>query len=349
MATTPDVLAASSPAPAVPTDPKAYAEWRQTGKTPEPSQPKEESAPSKDSAAGDEPAQKTAPASEAGKKQEIKERPRSNAETRLNELLEDLRHAGLSPAELKTFKREAQRQEKPAEPQKAAPERTEKPAGLEPPKKPKPEDFEGKTWEEYEAAKDKYYEDLADFKAQKRLEDFRAEQKQESQQREMQDRLSDAKQRYGAEAEPAIIEAAGAIFNDAQVHAVVKALVNDSPVLVDLLYVAASKPEDFAALLSEARTNPGAAIRRIVLLEKLVQEELAKGGKPEAGSAATRGEDGKFKAPEKKVTGAPPPPKEVSGRGTSPPDEIESAAKNGDFRSYRDAANRRDLARAQGR
>jgi hypothetical protein len=67
-----------------------------------------------------------------------------------------------------------------------------------------------------------------------------------------------------------------------------------------------------------------------------------------------RGEDGKFKpaakpAPETKVSKAPTPPKEVSGRGTTPTDEVEAAAKNNDFTAFRNAQNRRDFERRKGR
>jgi hypothetical protein len=358
MATSTVNPAASSPAVAVPTDPHAYAEWRMTGKVPEAAESKpktEESAPSKDSSdAGDEPAEgarasEKAPESEPGKKQEHKPK---GAEARLNELLADLKRAGLSPAELKSFKREAQRQEPQAEPHKAAPEHTEKPVKAEPPKKPKMEDFEGKSWEDYEAARDKYFEDLADYRAQQRLDEFQQSQRQESAQRELQGKLADAEKRYGADAKTTIGNAAAAIFNDAKVSAAVKELINGSPVLVDLLYTAGSNAEEFEAFIADARSNPGAAIRKAVLLEHLVTEELAKGDKSEAGTKETpaRGEDGKFaKAPEKKVTEAPPPPREVSGRGAAPSDEVESAVKAGDFTRFRSAANRRDIARQQGR
>jgi hypothetical protein len=340
--------ASSAAAVEVPNDPEGYAEWRQTGKVPEPkpkpaAQPKEESAPSKESSAEGAQESGKAPESEPGKKQEHKP---SKAEARLNELLEDLRRAGLSPAELKTFKREAQRQE--AQPPKAGAEKTEKPAGLEPPKKPKLEDFED--YDKFEEEKDKYYEDLADYKSKKSLEEFRAQQQQETAKKEMAGKLADAKKRYGDSAESTIGTAANAIFGDEQIPAAVRALVDQSPVLVDLLYVMGSKADELAEFIELARTNPGAAVRKAVLLERLVMEELEKGSAGKSGSPQ-RDESGKFvpaKAPEKKVTEAPPPPKEVSGRGAAPPDEVESAAQSGDFASFRSAANRRDLARRRG-
>lgn len=330
---------AAEPSPAaikVPHEPHAYAEWRQTGKLPKP----EASATSeKQSDAGEESAEKGAPAPEAGDQQESKAKPRSNAETRLKELLDDLKRAGMSPAELKTFKREVQETKQP----KAEP-KVEK--GPESPKKPKVDDFD--TYEKYEEARDQYYEDLADYKAQQRLDQFRQEQKVEAAQQELNGKVEAARKRYGAEADSTIATTATEIFNDQKIPAAVKAVINDSPVLVDLLYVMGSKAEEFQEFLKLARSNPGAAIRKAVLVERLVSEELAKGGKSDAG-APDRDESGKFKQPPaKKVTEAPPPPREASGRGAVPPDEVESAAKANDFAAFRNAANRRDMARHKG-
>jgi hypothetical protein len=157
-----DVHADSSTAQLeVPRDGEAYSEWRMTGKLPEakPAQPKGDSAPPKESSAeGQQPKEKAAPVSETGKQdQERQKPPRDNAATRLAEVLEDLKKAGISPSELKTYKREAQKAieqvEQPKAEPKAAPETTANPTELKAPTKPKQEDF--KMYEEYEAAKDK--------------------------------------------------------------------------------------------------------------------------------------------------------------------------------------------------
>lgn len=337
-------VAESSPAFQIPTERAAYDKWRATGEIPE-SQPAESTPAKETSAEGEQPEGKGAPASEAGKqKQEPK---RSTAETRLNELLADLKTAGLSPAELKTYRREAPQQQKTEQPAKAAPEQTEKPVSkLEAPTKPDPKDFEGKSWQEYEAAKDKYNEEMAEYKANARLEKYVSDQKQEAAAKELQAKVDDATKRYGKDATTTINETATAIFTDAKVPEQVKSLLSDSPVLVDLLYVLGSKPEDLSDFLGSARSSAGAAIRKIVLVERLVMDELAKGS---SGTEATgRGEDGKFKAPEKKTTEAPPPPKEVGGRGGSPPDEVEDAVKRNDFTAFHEAENRRELARRKG-
>jgi chemotaxis protein histidine kinase CheA len=309
----------------VPRDPKDYAEWRKTGNL-----PSAESAPAKESSDGEKP-EKPAPAPEAGKPPQ--EKKRSNAESRLEELLSDLRTAGLTPSELKTFKREVRQEQA-----KAAPE---------PPVKPPASQV--KKLEDYDSV-EAYLEDLADHKATQKLEAYRAEEQKKAEQKVIADKLADAKKRYGDDAEDQIRSTARDVFNDDAIPLAVKALANDSPVLVDLLYVMGSNADELAEFVSLAKTNPGAAIRKLVLVEKLVQEELAKGGTPKAsgnGDAPQRDETGKF-LPAKKTTSAPPPPRETSGRSSPPPDESETALKEGNFALYREVENRREIARRKG-
>jgi hypothetical protein len=338
----------------VPTEPKAYQQWRQTGEvTPKaaPAPAPKKTSDAKPADAGDEEGDQAsgkAPESEPGKKQEHKP---SKAEARLNELLDDIRKTGYTPSELKLLRKEAQKGAEPESKPKEAPEKTVKPADEKAPKKPQEKDF--KTWEEYEAAKDSYLEEMADYKAQKRLEAYQSQQRQEAAQKEMQSRLDAAKARYGDGSDVTIVETAKAIFQDQAIPGPIREVLNESDVLIDVLYTLGKDSEGLAEFLELAKSKPGAAMRKAVLIEKLVSEELAKGGgKPAAGETPERNSDGKFvstKPPEKKNTSAPPPPKETSGRSGPPADEVEGAVKSGDFASYRAAANRRDLARLQGR
>jgi hypothetical protein len=332
----------------VPRAPEAYSEWRKTGQLPAAKQDssKEASTPSDTSAAADDAAGNTAPASEAGtEKQERTKQPR-NAETRLNELLADLKKAGLSPAELKTYKKQAEKAaaEAQTEPPPTPPEKTENPAGPKAPVKPKVEDFD--SYETFEAAKDTYYEELADYRAELKFHQRDQQAKAAAQQKEVDSMLEQARGRYGEAADTTIGEAAKAVFDDAKIPSAVKALINDSEVMVDLLYTLGSKAEDIAGFVALAKSNPGAAIRKVVLLERLVSEELGQGGQAEPG----RDESGKFtstskETPAKKVTQAPPPPREASGRSAAPRDATESAVKANDFASFRATQNRRDLTR----
>ena len=262
-------------------------------------------------------------------------------QSRLDEILDDLRRAGLTPSELKTFKREVQQAKE--EPSKAAPEHTAKPAEL---KKPKLDDFN--TLEEYETARDKYFEDLTQQKITQAIEEDRTRRANEEQAAHTRDTLRKAAEKYGEGADKRIVESAGEIFRDDKIHLDVKRLLNSSTVLADLMYVMGSKPEDFQAFLEEARNDPGKAIRRAVLVERLVLEEL---GKQSSDSAPERNESGQFvKAtpPAKTETKAPPPTRVTNGTGTVPADAVESALKSDDFRSYMKEQNRRDIAARKG-
>jgi hypothetical protein len=323
-AATPQETPQVTEAPKIPTGGPEYLEWRKTGKL-----PSAESAPAKESD-GEKP-EKPAPAPEAGKPPQ--EKKRSNAESRLEEILSDLRTAGLTPSELKTFKRELKQEQA-----KAAPE---------PPAKPP---ASVKKLEDYDSV-EAYLEDLSDRKAAQRLEAYIAGEQKKAEQKVISDKLAEAKKRYGDEAEDQIRSTARDVFNDDGIPMAVKAMANDSPVLVDLMYVMGSNADELADFVSLAKSNPGAAIRKLVLVEKLVQEELARGGTPKTangnGDAPQRDETGKF-LPAKKTTSAPPPPRETSGRSSPPPDESETAVKEGNFAVYREVENRREIARRKG-
>ena len=347
----PATPAESSPAPAqepkfaVPhRDSPEYQKWRMTGELPaakdKPSN-REASASSQPSAeAGEEPAEeKTAPGSEPGHQR------RNGANDRLQEILSDLKRAGLSPAELKTYRREAQPQAKPPETTVNPPQQAYQPQqSLEPPKL---EDF--KSWPEFRKAELDYMRNLV-------RQEFEQERFQEAQRRANQQaaqRLQEARQRYGEDAEASIVSAAQSVFSDQSVHPAIKGLINDSPVIADLLYVMGTGEADFADFIAAAKRNPGEAIRRVVLLEQLVKDELGKqpkanGAEPSAGEEPERDKAGRF-LPAKKTTEAPAPTREVSGRASPPADDADAAFARNDVRGYFAAANRRDIAAKQGR
>jgi len=349
MTPTPDVTAAPSPATAAPAEPQyqvptnreAREEWRQTGKLPS----SEESAPSKEnSAPPDEDGEKAAPASEAGNQ---KDKPkRDDANTRIRSLNAENKQLKERLAALEKGKTDVK-----AEPSPAPEKPKEQPKGLQPPVKPKIEEFTGENaWKDYEAARDQYLEDLADYKAESRLQKHLQAQREEATQRELTAQIDAASERYGAEARGAIGMAADAVMA-ADIPAAVKAIINDSDVMIDLLYTAGSSPDELSAFVALAKSNPSAAIRKVVLLEGLVKQELAKVGKPAAEPTAERDEQtGKFVSQTpKKTTQAPAIGSEVSGRGSPPSDPTASAVKSGDFRTFRETGNARDLAARQGR
>jgi hypothetical protein len=207
----------------------------------------------------------------------------------------------------------------------------------------------GKTYEDFVRAAARHE---AQWEAKNQIElaiqNERQRISQESAARELESKVSDANERYGKEEAAKIFPALNEVVTDQKVPMAVKAMLNDSDVLVDLMYTLASDPAEFSKFLNLAKSNPAAAIRQIVTTEGLVRETL-KGNSSKA--TPERGKDGKFQAkePEAKpeaaepVTRAPRPPEEVGGRSTSPTDEVTAAVKSGDFRSVK-AAMTRDYA-----
>lgn len=352
MSTTLTPPAESSTAPAVetrttidiPRDAGQNAHWRMTGELPTKADP----APAKETPAeGQKPEAKAAPGSESGKVQEPKEK---NAETRKRELNREIDEL-LDRRRTLRDEVERERPKAQAAPEKA-PEQTAKPA-IDPkaPVKPKQSDFEGKPWQEYEDARDEYFEKLADYKAEVKVEAERRRLRDESAASATRAKLSEVKARYGDAAESTIRDASEAVFGkDSKVHSIVKAFVNESDVFVDLLYVIGEKPADLADFIEMARLNPGKAMRKVALMEQFVVEKLAEGTR----ETPAKDENGKFKkaeAPETKPK-APPPPHEVGGTRAAPPNDIDtatqSAIKNGDARAFIDAENRRELRLRKG-
>lgn len=357
---TTDVKDTATPEPSTgqtitpPSDPEAYSKWRLTGEVAK--KPKKETSASSHHSAeaesgsehGSAPdeAEDDAPASEPGKKQEHR---KGTAESRLSQILADLKRAGLSPSELKTFKREAQQAPPAAQP--PAQQTSVNPPPQQQPKpltEPKLEDF--KTWDEFNAAQRSYADQRMDSRFQEMLAQHQVQQ-------QANQRLVEAKQRYGDEAEGQIRSAASSLFGDQSIHPVIKGVVNESPVIADLLYVMGSNADELQQFIQVARTNPGEALRRAVVLEQIVKDELSKrahngdssgGITPDGASNGTpeRDESGRFIAARKE---APPPAREVSGRATAPGNEVDAAFARGDVRSYMNAANRRDIAARKGR
>jgi hypothetical protein len=320
---------------AVPTDPEAYAEWRQTGQLPENGRKppkKEDSATSKKTSVDSEESESATvseTASPAGKR---------SAQKRIDQLT----------AEREAFRKELEEYKAKAGKQDAKiPESSSVPPAPDPsqrPARPKQEDF--KTWDAYEAASDKYLEDLADWKANQKLEEHSEKLRQQAATEVMQTRLNEAKSRYGEEAEPKVLNTATTVFEDKQVPPAIKAAIGRSEVLVDALYVMGSDAEELASFVDLAKKDPLEALRKWFTVEALVKQELSKSPEPEASpEAAKRAADGKF-VPAKKS--APAPPTELNGNSSPPGDERDRAANTGNVRAFFTEGNRRDAQRWKG-
>lgn len=317
--------------PAVITDPAPVSvklehsgdmEWRKTGRTPEPKVPVVETkaAPSTaEDVSVDAPAPESSPASEADSTQD-KSKPKRNAESRIRELV----------AETKRLKEQLEaRTQTPAE---SSPAPKPEPVQAEAPQKPKLEDF--KTWEEYDAAKDSYYESMAKYESTQAVQRDREERSQQEQRSRVEAQLAEARKRY-ADFDEVAEPARKGIFEDPKVHQAIKVMANDSPVMTDLLYAIGGNADDLESFLKIAREKPTEAIRRLVIYEKLTMEALEKA-------------QAKVTTPEKRETKAPPPPTELAGKGTTPVDEVEEARKAAEsdprkLSAWMDAENRRAL------
>ena len=341
---TADTVATPAVAIEIPREGKARTEWQVSGKLTEAKKPSSKAdsttAPPADEAQA-ESGTRTAPEAESTQEPKKAGKRTSDAGTRLTEILDDLKRAGLTPAELKTFKREAQQEAKKAESQ-PAPAKQEAPKAKAP-VKPNIDDF--KTLAEYDDAHDKWVDEMTSYKATEAVAKMRAEDAQKVAEREFQSKIDEAKSRY-----PDLIEtiepARQAIFEDKDVHPAVKAMVDASPVFTDLLYVMGKKTDDLKRLTALAKTNPIEALREVVLLDALVREERS--GKTEEKKADASKEE-PAKVPAKRVPNAPDPGYEVSGNNAAPPDVVGGAVKRNDFSTFQQEMNRRSIARRKGR
>ena len=320
----------------VPTNAEDYAEWRTTGKLPEKKSPspKEASAPSKKT---------VTPDSEPGAQQ----KRQGNADSRKEELNREIRDLIAKRDQAKQeVEAPAKKDVKPiAEPSTAQPVDPKRPV------KPKAEDF--KDWAAYETAKDKYDEDLADYKAEQKIQEYEQRQQRSAQTQALQVKLDEAKSRYGDEAEPKIMDTAKTVFDDKAIPIAIKTAIGRSKVMVDALYVMGSDQNELASFIDLSIKDPLEALRKWYTVEGLVTAELEKSaGKPEPkpetnGNTPERDEDGKF-LPARIQKKAPAPPTELGGSSSPPGDERDRAAASGNVRAFMQDGNRRDIARWKG-
>lgn len=330
------------------------AEWRRTGEMP--SSP--DSAPAKkdESAVADSAPQKdkktavtrSDPAPEKDTQQHAP-KPKEYGEKRFQELAN----------ENKTLKERLEALErKSSQPEKREEKQVSQPAPKAEEYKPLDEkqwfkDNQGKTYEDFVRAAARHEAKWeADQQVKQAMQNLRQEMAQESAKKELQTKLNDATERYGKEEVGKIFPALESIVKDEQIPYAVKAMINDSDVVIDLLYTLRGDEAAFTDFLKLSKSNPAAAIRQIVTTESLVREQL------KANSEKARGTDGKFqktgKEPDAKAaetaaakpeTRAPRPPVEVGGHSSPPEDAAVAAVKADDFRAAKGAFLRDYAAR----
>jgi hypothetical protein len=317
----------------VPTNAEEYAEWRLTGKLPDPQPSSKDPAPSKKPS--------VTPDSEPGAQHK-----RQGADARKEELNREIRDLIAKRDQLKQETEAPAKKDVKAEPSPAA-----EPEGPKRPIKPKQNDF--KTWEEYETAKDKYDEDLADWKAGQKIQEYEQRRHQEAASQAMQVKLNEAKSRYGDEAEPKVLSTAKTVFDNQKVAPAIKAAIGRSDVLVDALYVMGSDSQELDSFIGLSIQDPLEALRKWYTVEALVKAELGKNGatKPESEETPERDENGKFisaRPPARMPRQAPPPPTELGGNSSPGGDESDRALASGNVRKFFEERNRKDMARWKG-
>jgi len=209
-----------------------------------------------------------------------------------------------------------------------------KPAELKAPVKPKSDDF--KTWEEYEAAKDKYVEDLSDYKVKVAIQEDRAQRAEEAKKQQQEAEGKTVAEKWNKQ-----VEAAGKKHSDwDDLVGPIKDLVGkdprfaagasfllDSEVGAEILYHLGNNPDQAAEIAAMSPIRQVAALARI-------EDSL------------TKPAEIALKAPPgpKKVTEAPPPPSELNGRNQLAPDPVKAALEADDTEAYIREMNAKDVA-----
>jgi len=210
-----------------------------------------------------------------------------------------------------------------------------KPAELKAPVKPKSDDF--KTWEEYEAAKDKYVEDLSDYKVKVAIQEDRAQRAEEAKKQQQESEGRTAAEKWNKQ-----VESAGQKHSDwDDVVGPIKDLVGkdarfaagasfllDSEVGAEILYHLGVNPDEAQSIAAMSPIRQVAALTRI-------EDSLTK----PAESVKKMTPPGP-----KKVSETPPPPSDLNGRNQLAPDPVRAAIEADDTEAYMEAANARDLA-----
>lgn len=311
---TPEVTpqAASTPALKIPErGTPEHLHWRKTGELTMPEPEKKEPEPS----GGEQP--EPAAASEAAKPQEP--RKTRGRDQRIQQLLEEKRQL-----EQRLAEKDGRKPESPSE----KPEAKKEPEKLTRPKMTDDDPATGKpyTWEAYEDALLEYATAKAHEKLRGETEKQRRESEIEAQNKavveEFKTQVDSARKKYKDFDEVALSNDVGKLIPNGSI---IDLCILQTPLGAETLYYLGQHPEKISEILKMKPFQQSEALVKIQL-------DLQKPA-----------------APAKPISKAPSPPVELGTRGAVPGNEAERAAKQGDFRSFREAQNAKDLAkRARG-
>lgn len=268
----------------------------------------------------------------AGKKAQEKRKP--DVESRFKKLTDDHK-AAVAKLERELEEARKPKETKPAEssPAKAAETKLAEPNHTRP--RPKLDD-KGPDGKQLYANYEEHQEAVTDWRVEQKLAARDREQQAQQQQKALGKQLEEARGRYtdfDSVTKPLIQD-----LMKPEIPREVFAVLNDSPVLADLLYTIGGTEASKADFLGDCRTNPARALRKALLMEQEIVKELGKGKGDE--KKAGEGEA----TPVIPKPRAPKPPTEVGGRGAPGEDPLIAAAKANDFRSFEAEATRRALA-----
>ena len=198
---------------------------------------------------------------------------------------------------------------------KSAPKAAEQPKPKEAPKRPNPFTWTG-TQEEFDKAMDEYEAHRDSLAAQR----TRQELAQTEAQKAMSEVVKQTTEKHPDAAEK--IRTATTEVMAEKTPFFVKAFINDSEVLGELLYTLADKTT-LDNLLETAKANPGKALRVLRDMELDITKALST-------PVVTKPEE----KPSETKPRAPKPPSEVGGRGAATENATTAAAREGNFSAF---------------
>ncbi len=183
---------------------------------------------------------------------------------------------------------------------------------------------------------EKWIEDLSGWHVEQRAAALEREGALQRMRDKVQADLTAARERYSdydAVARPLQVE-----LMKPDISTSVSSVLNESPVLADLLYTLGGTEATRNDFLDACRHNPSKALRVALLAEQEIVRELAKS------QPATKTAPASHDPVETMKPRAPKPPTEIGGRGASGEDALVEAAKSGDYRVFEQEQRRRVLA-----
>lgn len=297
-------------------------EYRTTGELPKPKT--EEAATSSEQRASEaKPAGESETPQSKQEKPKVEPKPKQTAQERIAEL-----EATIKKIEKGAGLEKPKAESAPAKPAPVVQQST----------KPTPEDTNADGTPKYATHED-FVLALSDWRWEQREAERSVKEQQTAHTKAINDKIEEARNRYD-NIDEVIQPVANEIYQDAAIPQVIKTMIGDSDVIVDLVYTLGSNKEELAKFVKMAKETPGKAIRYIALTESLIAQELE-------GKKTPAVED----PPAKPKTQAPKPPSEAGGRAATPPDSLQAALEGSAGKlnaNLKAEFLRKDLARLKG-